>query len=79
VTHSLCQVDGFLLIPDADPDRALMQRLQGKQHVSRSYALTAFSDAEWDSEERRRYLEEYGKDVESARRHLEHIRRSMRP
>jgi hypothetical protein len=76
---TLRDVDGFLLIPDADPDRALMQRLQGKQHVSRSYALTAFSDAEWDSEERRRYLEEYGKDVESARRHLEHIRRSMRP
>jgi hypothetical protein len=76
---TLRDIDGFLLIPDADPDRALMQRLQGKQHVTRSYALTAFSDAEWDSEERRRYLEEYGKDLESARAHLEHVRRSMKP
>ncbi len=72
-------IDGFLLIPDADPDRALMSRLMGKQHVTRSYALTSFSEAEWDSEERRRYLEEYGKDVESARAHLEHVRRSMKP
>ncbi len=75
---TLRDVDGFLLIPDADPDRALMQRLQGKQHVTRSYALSSFSEAEWDSEERRRYLEEYGKDVETARAHLEHIRRSMK-
>jgi hypothetical protein len=72
-------IDGFLLIPDADPDRALMSRLMGKQHVTRSYAPSSFSAAEWDSEERRRYLEEYGKDVESARRYLEHIRRSMKP
>jgi hypothetical protein len=76
---TLRDVDGFLLIPDADPDRALMQRLQGKQHVTRSYPLTSFSEAEWDSQERRRYLEEYGKDVETARAHLEHIRRSMKP
>lgn len=72
-------IDGFLLLPDADPDRALLQRLAGKQHVSRSYAMSAFSDAEWDSEERRRYLEEYGRDVESARAYLEHIRRTMKP
>jgi hypothetical protein len=76
---TLRDIDGFLLIPDADPDRALMQRLQGKQHTTRSYALTSFSEAEWDSEERRRYLEEYGKDVETARAHLEHVRRSMKP
>jgi hypothetical protein len=76
---TLRDIDGFLLIPDADPDRALMQRLQGKQHVTRSYALNSFSETEWDSEERRRYLEEYGKDVESARAHLEHVRRSMKP
>ncbi len=75
---TLRDIDGFLLIPDADPDRALMQRLQGTQHTTRSYALTAFSEAEWDSEERRRYLDEYGRDLESARAHLEHIRRSMK-
>ncbi|TAG79286.1 MAG: hypothetical protein EAZ21_10785 [Betaproteobacteria bacterium] len=76
---TLRDIDGFLLLPDTDPDRALVQRLSGKQHVSRSYALSAFSDAEWDSEERRRYLEEYGRDVESARAYLEHIRRTMKP
>ena len=76
---TLRDVDGFLLIPDADPDRALMARREGKLHTSRSYPLTAFSEAEWDSEERRRYLEEYGRDVESARAHLEHVRRSLKP
>lgn len=76
---TLRDVDGFLLIPDADPDRALMARREGRLHVSRSYPLSAFSEAEWDSEERRRYIEEYGRDVESARAHLEHVRRSMKP
>jgi hypothetical protein len=76
---TLRDIDGFLLIPDTDPDRALMARREGRLHVSRSYPLSAFSEAEWDSEERRRYLEEYGRDVESARAHLEHVRRSMKP
>ena len=76
---TLRDVDGFLLIPDADPDRALMARRNGRLHVSKTYPLSAFSEAEWDSEERRRYLEEYGRDVESARAHLEHIRRSLKP
>jgi hypothetical protein len=47
--------------------------------VSRSYPLTAFSEAEWNSEERERYLAEYGRDVESARAHLEHVRKTMGP
>jgi hypothetical protein len=76
---TLRDIDGFLLIPDEDPDRALMQRLPGRQFVSRSYSITIFSEAEWDSEERRRYLEEYGRDVETARAHLEHVRRSIKP
>jgi hypothetical protein len=76
---TLRDVDGFLLIPDADPDRALMARREGRLHTSRSYPVSAFSEAEWDSEERRRYIEEYGRDVESARAHLEHVRRSIKP
>jgi hypothetical protein len=76
---TLRDIDGFLLIPDADPDRALLQRRVGKQHVSRSYATNQFAEDEWDSEERQRYLAEYGKDVETARAHLDHIRRSMKP
>ena len=76
---TLRDVDAFLLKPDVDPDRALMPRLPGKVLVSKSYPLTAFSEAEWNSEERERYLAEYGRDVESARAHLEHIRKTMAP
>ena len=76
---TLRDVDAFLLKPDVDPDRALMPRLPGKVIVSKSYPLTAFSEAEWNSEERERYLAEYGRDVESARAHLEHVRKTMGP
>jgi len=76
---TLRDVDGFLLKEDTTPDRALMPRLLGKVLISRVYPLSVFSEAEWDSEERTRYLGEYGRDVESARAHLEHVRRSMKP
>ncbi|MEQ1597351.1 MAG: hypothetical protein ABL985_19895 [Casimicrobium sp.] len=76
---TLRDVDAFLLKPDVDPDRALMPRLPGKVLLSKSYPLSAFSEAEWNSEERERYLAEYGRDVESARAHLEHIRKTMAP
>ena len=74
---TLRDVDGFLLKPDTDPDRALMPRLPGRLLVTKSYSLTAFSEAEWNSEERARYLAEYGKDVESARAHLAHVRKTL--
>lgn len=74
---TLRDVDGFLLKEDATPDRALMSRLSGKVLLSRVYPISVFSDVEWDSEERARYLAEYGRDVESARTHLDHIRRTM--
>ncbi len=74
---TLRDVDGFLLKENATPDRALMRRLPGRVLVSRVYPLTIFSEAEWDSEERARYLAEYGRDVQSARAHLEHVRRTM--
>lgn len=75
---TLRDVDGFLLKEDSTPDRAVMPRLPGRVLVSRTYPLAAFSEAEWDSEERARYLAEYGRDVESARAHLAHVRRSMK-
>lgn len=75
---TLSDVDGFLLKEDSTPDRAVMPRLPGRVLVSRTYPLAAFSEAEWDSEERARYLAEYGRDVESARAHLAHVRRSMK-
>ena len=76
---TLRDVDGFLLKEDSTPDRALMPRLPGRVLVSRAYPLSAFSEAEWTSEERARYLAEYGRDVESARAHLTHVRRSLLP
>ncbi len=69
----LRDVDGFLLIPDKFPDRANLARWAGVVHTSGRYALDKFSDAEWNSEERSRYLTEYGKDVEEARRRLQEL------
>ena len=66
-------VDGFLLRPDAFPDRSLMPRLAGTVHTSRDYALEGFSDAEWSGEERERYLAELGRDVERAQDELRRL------
>jgi len=64
---TLRDVDAYLLKEDADPDRALMPRIDGTAHVSKVYPAKSFSDAEWQSEERSRYLTELGKDVERAK------------
>lgn len=64
---TLRDVDGYLLKENADPDRALLPRLEGPVHASRAYPAKGFSDAEWQSEERSRYLAEYAKDVAAAR------------
>lgn len=71
----LRDVEGFLLLPDRFPDRAMMRRLPGTVHTSGSYALTAFSDAEWSSEERDRYLAEYNRDADEARAEVERLQR----
>ncbi len=64
---SLRDVDAYLLKENTDPDRALMPRLEGVAHVTKNYPLKNFSDAEWQSEERSRYLTEYSKDVDLAK------------
>ena len=64
---TLRDVDGYLLRENADPDRALMPRLQGLVATSRSYPVNGFSDAPFDGEERQRYLTEFNKDVRLAR------------
>lgn len=69
----LRDVDGFLLIPDTFPDRSTMARQAGVVHVSAVYPKSRFSPAEWNSEERQRYLTEYGKDAETARRQVEEL------
>jgi hypothetical protein len=66
----LRDVDGFLLHPDRHPDRAMLPRLAGVVHSSRVYPLSRFSDAEWQGEERQRYLDELRRDVDRAREAL---------
>jgi hypothetical protein len=64
---TLRDVDGYLLKENTDPDRALMPRLEGKVYTSKNHPLKGFSDAEWQSEERTRYLTEFAKDVTQAK------------
>jgi len=71
---TLRDVDGYLLkentASDNSTDRALLPRLEGKVLTSKPHPLSGFSDAEWQSEERSRYLTEFGKDVAQARQQL---------
>ncbi|MFC6518792.1 hypothetical protein ACFQAT_02435 [Undibacterium arcticum] len=67
---ALRDVDAYLLKQDTDPDRALMPRIAGVAHVTKVYPIKGFSDAEWQSEERSRYLTELGKDVDLAKEAL---------
>lgn len=62
----LRDVEGFLLREQGDPDRELVKALSGYVHATQRYTLDRFSPDEWDSEQRRRYLEEYGRDVKEA-------------
>ena len=70
----LRDVDGFLLIPDKFPDRAVMARRAGVIYTSARYQRDRFSPSEWTSEERERYLTEYGKDAETARRQVQDLK-----
>jgi hypothetical protein len=63
---TLRDVTGYLLKENVDPDRALIPRLEGKVSTGKPYPLKSFSDAEWQSEERSRYLTEFGKDLRAA-------------
>lgn len=66
----LRDLQGFLLMEDRFPDRAMLARREGVVYKSASYALKTFSDAEWSSEERDRYLAELGKDVSQLEKQL---------
>ena len=67
---TLRDVDAYLLKENADPDRALMPRIEGAAHVSKIYPMKNFADEEWQSEERARYLTELDNDVERAKEAL---------
>jgi hypothetical protein len=68
---TLRDVDGYLLKENTDPDRALMPRLEGKVFTSQRHPLKGFSDAEWQSEERSRYVTEFTKDLKLAKQELQ--------
>jgi len=70
---ALHDVEGFLLKPDAWPDRALMPARDGLVHTTRRYSLAAFSDATFASDETARYLAEYGKDVDQAQQQVDRL------
>lgn len=67
---TLRDVDAFLLKENVYPDRELLPRLMGRVYTTRSYAETVFSDAEWQSEERDRYVTELTKDVNQAKQEV---------
>ena len=69
----LHDVEGFLLRPDAYPDRALMPARDGPVATSRKYSLAQFTDATWSSNETQRYLAEYGKDVAQAQQQVSQL------
>ena len=67
---ALRDVEGYLLRENADPDRLLLPRLEGTVHASQTRSLEGVPNAEWQGEERSRYLAEYAKDRAAARARL---------
>ena len=60
----LRDLEGFVLFEDRDPDRELMSVLEGNVYTTKKYEESAFSSAEWQSEEKTRHIDEFGKDVD---------------
>ncbi|WP_239014475.1 hypothetical protein [Archangium violaceum] len=69
----LRDVEGFLLREQGDPDREVMKSLSGDVHTTQQYGLERFSPAEWTSEERQRYLDEFSKDVNEAEKRRDEL------
>ncbi len=74
---TLRDIDAYLLKENADPDRALMSRIVGPAYVSKMHTAQNFSDEEWQSEERSRYLNEFSKDLEQAKNALLELNPTM--
>ncbi|MBL8634031.1 MAG: hypothetical protein JNM40_12480 [Myxococcales bacterium] len=56
--------DGFLLKESGYPDREQIPTRGGHHHTTQTYSLSAFSSAEWQSEEKTRHEREFEKDVQ---------------
>ncbi|MCP3058192.1 hypothetical protein LXT21_05385 [Myxococcus sp. K38C18041901] len=62
----LRDVEGFLLKESGDPDRELMATQRGYLHTTKVYPSSVFSPAEWQGEQRLRYIDEYQRQVDEA-------------
>ncbi|AEI62269.1 hypothetical protein LILAB_01690 [Corallococcus macrosporus] len=67
----LRDVEGFLLKERGDPDRELMTSLRGYVHTTKDYPFESFSPAEWQGEERQRYLDEMNREIIEIQRYIE--------
>ncbi len=76
---TLHDIDGFLLKPDAYPDRALMPARDGPVYTTRVYKPGVFTDATFASDETSRYVAEYGKDVSKAQQQVDQLQSSTGP
>jgi hypothetical protein len=57
-----------LLKEDTDPDRELVQPLLGTVHTTQAYPESAFSDKEWQSEQRTRTIDEFTRNLEDLKK-----------
>ncbi len=76
---TLRDIEGHILYESRFPDRAMMPRWPQTAYTSRPHGLNEFADAEWDSEQRQRYLTEFGKDVQVAEQNLRSASGSTQP
>lgn len=76
---TLRDIDGYILYESRFPDRAMMPRWPQTAYTSHPHSLSEFADAEWTSEQRQRYLTEFGKDVQVAEQNLRDASQPAQP
>ncbi|TAK93189.1 MAG: hypothetical protein EPO09_13490 [Aquabacterium sp.] len=76
---TLRDIDGYILYESRFPDRAMMPRWPQTAYTSRPHSLSEFADTEWTSEQRQRYLTEFGKDVQVAEQNLRDASKPAQP
>jgi NADH:ubiquinone oxidoreductase subunit 4 (subunit M) len=64
---------GAVVVAFVPKDRVMLPRRAGVQHTSRMHAIASFSNAEWEGEEKARYLTELTKDVDEATREVQRL------
>ena len=67
----LRDVEGYLLKENTYPDRELMASLDGVVLTSRTYDMRNFSTDAWDSDDKKRHVAEFTRDVNDAQGHVD--------